>query len=174
MAKINTAISAQENVLALVNAANPGLNATLAQVSIGLPVVAAGTAGRNTEVTVTAVVDQGFSSSVVVAYTRRALSVGQAIATAKAVPVQILESDTDAQVLSKVATALGLIEAEVSLANIVRPTNENSPGSADVSADGDSLLYTGVYSVELTVPDADVPLDEAVVVTDMNGFDAEE
>lgn len=173
MAKINLSLTAQENILALINAANPALNATLEQVTVGVPSVAAGAAGRNTSVTFTAIADQGFSGSQTFSYTRRALAAGEAIATAKAVPVQILESDNDAQVAAKVATALGLLASEISLASIVRPTNENTPGSADVVADTDSLLYTGTYAVELTVPDADIPLDEAASVTDLDGFDAE-
>lgn len=173
MAKINLALTAQENILALINAANPALNATLAQVSVGAPVAAAGTGGRNTTVTFTAIADQGFSGSQTFSYTRRALAAGEAIATAKDVPVLILESDTDLQVRAKVAAALGLLESEISLADIVRPTNENNPGSADVVADANSLLYTGTYAVQLTVPDADVPLDEAASVTDLDGFDAE-
>lgn len=173
MAKINLALTAQENILALINAANPALNATLAQVSVGVPSAVAGAGGRNTEVTFTAILDQGFSGSQTFAYTRRALAAGEAIATAKAVPVQILESDNDAQVAAKVATALGLLASEISLDSIVRPTSENNPGSADVVANVNSLLYTGTYAVELTIPDADVPLAEAASVTDLDGFDAE-
>jgi hypothetical protein len=173
MAKVNTSITAAANVLALINAANPSLNATEAQITAGVPTAAAGTGGRNTTITYTAIDNQGFSGTQTFSYTRQALVAGQGIATAKAVPVQILEGDTDAQVKTKVATALGLIESEISLSDIVRPVDESTPGSADVDAIANSLLYTGTYAVTLTVPDADVPLNEAASVTDLDGFDAE-
>lgn len=173
MAKINTGISALENVLALINAANPGLNATLEQIGNAPPTVSAGTGGRNTAITFTAIENEGFSGSQTYSYTRRALAAGEAIATAKAIPVVIADTDTDAQVKTKVATALGLIESQISLSDIVRPVNEDTNGSADVDAIAASLLYTGTYAVVLTVPDADVPLDEASPNTDLDGFDAE-
>jgi hypothetical protein len=173
MAKVNTSITAAANVLALINAANPSLNATEAQITAGVPTTAAGTGGRNTAITYTAVDNQGFSGTQTFSYTRRALASGEAIAAAKAIPVVIAEGDTDAQVKTKVAVALGLIESEIALSDIVRPADESTPGSADVDAIANSLLYTGTYAVTLTVPDADVPLDEAASVTDLDGFDAE-
>lgn len=173
MAKINPSITAQENVLALVNSANAGLNATLAKVTVGAPSVAAGTGGRNTSVTFTAIANQGFSGSQTFSYTRLALASGQAIAAAKDIPVVIAASDTDNQVKTKIATALGLLESEFTLSNIVRPVNEDTPGSADVVANVSSLLYTGTYAAVLDIPDADVPLDEAATTTDLSGFDAE-
>jgi hypothetical protein len=173
MAKVNLTLSASANVLALINAANPALNATDTQVTLGTPSVAAGTGGRNTSLIVTAVSNQGFSGEQIFAYTRQALASGAAIATAKAVPFAIAPGDTNAQILTKAATALGLLESELTLANIVQPVNETTPGSADVVANVASLLYTGTYAATLTVPDADVPLDEAATVTDLSGFDAE-
>jgi len=173
MAKVNIAITAAANVLALINAANPSLNATAAQITPGSVVSEAGTGGRNTSITYTAVDNQGFSGTQTFSYTRRALTAGEGIATAKAIPVVIAEGDTDAQVLTKVATALGLIESEISLSNIVRPVDEDTNGSADVVADAGSLLYTGTFAAVLSVPDADVPLNEAASVTDLDGFDAE-
>lgn len=171
--KVNTALTASANVLAILNATNPGLNATAAQVTLGVPSTAAGAGGRNTSITVTAVANQGFSGSETYTYTRQPLTAGSAIATAKAVDITILGDDTDAEVLTKAALALGLIESELTLANIVRPVNEDTPGSADVVASAGSLLYTGTYAATLVVADSDVPLSEAAPDTDLNGFDPE-
>lgn len=173
MAKINASLTAAENILAIANALNPDLNATAENVTLGLPTVSAGTGGRNTAITLTAIANQGLSGSQTFAYTRLALAAGQAIATAKAIPVVIAPADTDAEVLTKVATALGLIESQVALSNIVRPVDEDTNGSADVGVVANSLLYTGTYAVTLTVPDTDVPMDEAAPVTDLDGFDPE-
>lgn len=173
MAKVNLTLSAEANVLALINTANPALNATDAQVTLGVPSVAAGTGGRNTSIIVTAIADQGFSGEQIFAYTRQALASGAAIAAAKAVPFGIAPGDTDAQILTKAAAALGLLESELTIANVVDPVDENTPGSADIQAKVGSLLYTGTYAAALTVPDTDVPLDEAANVTDLDGFDAE-
>lgn len=173
MAKVNLAISAAENVLALVNAANPSLNATLSQVTLGNPSTAAGTGGRNTSITFTAIADQGFSGSQTFSYTRQALAAGQAIATAKDLPVTIAQGDSDAQILTKAATALGLLESQIQIGNVVQPTDESTPGSADITPIANSLLYTGSYEVILALPDADVPLNEAASTTDLDGFEPE-
>lgn len=173
MAKVNLALTASANVLALINAANPALNATAAQITLGVPSVAAGTGGRNTSIIVTAIADQGFSGEQIFAYTRQALASGAAIAAAKAVPFGIAPGDSDAVILTKAAAALGLLESELTIANVVQPVDENTPGSADIVAKVGSLLYTGTYGAALTVPDTDVPLDEAAPVTDLSGFDAE-
>jgi len=61
----------------------------------------------------------------------------------------------------------------VSLANIVRPVDESTPGSADVVADAASLLYTGTYAAVLTVADADQPLEDAITTDELNSFEAE-
>ena len=171
--KVDITKSASANLLAALNLDNVGLNATEAQVTFGLPSVVSGTAGRNTQVTITAVANQGFAGTKDVTYTRQALVAGEGIATAKAVSVLIVAGDTDAQVLTKVATALGLVESEVSLANIVRPVDESTPGSADVVADTDSLLYTGTFAAVLTVADADVSLEDAITTDELNSFEAE-
>jgi len=173
MAKVNLALTASANVLALINAANPALNATDTQVTLGTPSVEAGTGGRNTSLIVTAIDNQGFSGTQTFAYTRQALASGAAVATAKAVPFAIAPGDTNAQILTKAATALGLLESELTIANVVQPTNETTPGSADIVANVASLLYTGTYAATLTVPDADVPLSSVATVTDLSGFDAE-
>ena len=173
MAKINPAITAAENVLALVNAANPSLNATLSQVTLGNPSAVAGTGGRNTSITFTAVANQGFSGSQTFSYTRQALAAGAAIATAKDLPVTIAEGDSNAQILTKVATALGLLESQVQIGNVVQPTDEATPGSADITPIANCLLYTGSYEVILALPDTDVPLNEAAATTDLDGFEAE-
>lgn len=173
MAKVNLALTASANVLALINAANPALNATAAQVTLGVPSTASGTGGRNTSLIVTAIADQGFSGEQIFSYTRQALASGAAIAAANAVPFGIVPGDTDVQILTKAATQLGLLESELTIENVVQPVDENTAGSADIVAKVGSLLYTGTFAASITVPDTDVPLDEAASVTDLSGFDAE-
>lgn len=171
--KINIALSAVANFLALLNNDNPGKAFSATNVTLGTPTVAAGTAGRNTEIVITAVENQGYSGTETVSYTRQELAAGAAIATAKDIPVSVAPADTDAEILTKVATALGLLESELTISNVVDPENESTPGSADITADVDSLLYTGTYSVTLSVPDADVPLADAITTTDLSGFEPE-
>jgi len=172
--KVNIALTAAANLLAALNGDNVGLGASAANVTFGAPAVVAGAGGRNTEVVITAIADQGFSGTQVISYTRQALSAGAAIATLKAVPFGIAPGDTNAQILTKAAAALGLIEDELTIADVVQPVDENTPGSANIVAKVTSLLYTGTFAAELTVPDADVPLNEAITNSDLTSFDAEE
>jgi len=171
--KINLALSALANVFALLNDANPGKGFSETNVTLAAPEVAAGNGGRNTSVLLTAIVDAGYSGTATANYTRQELVAGGAIATAKDVDVAILPSDTDAVILTKVATALGLLESELTIADLIAPTSENNPGTADIVANVDSYLYVGTYSVTLTIPDEDIPLSEALAVSDLNGFEAE-
>ena len=173
MAKVNIALSGPANILALVNAANPTLNATAAQVTIGNPSVVAGTGGRNTAITLTAVDNQGFSGTQTFAYTRQALASGGAIAAAKDVPVVVAPADDAEAAFTKVVAALGLVATEVTAGAFTAPVNEDTPGSIVVNPIANSLLYTGSYTAVLDVPDADVPLSEAASTTDLSGFDAE-
>lgn len=171
--KVNIALTAAANLLAALNGDNVGLGASAANVTFGAPSVAVGAGGRNTEVVITAIANQGFSGTKTISYTRQALAAGAAIATAKAVPFGIVAGDTDAQILTKAATALGLIEAELTIADVVQPVDETTNGSANIVAKATSLLYTGTFAAELTVPDADVPLDEAITTSDLTAFEPE-
>ena len=170
--KVDITLSPLANVLAAINAANPNLKATASQVTLGTPYADAGNGGRNTAVVMTAILDAGFSGSNTYHYTRRGLAAGQAIATSKAVPMEILRADTDAGLLTKIAGLLGLVESEISLANIVRPADANTPGSVDVVAKATSLLYTGTFAATLTDSEQ-VPLSEAAPNTNLGGFDIE-
>lgn len=173
--KINLQLSAVANFLAILNAANPGKNFSETNLTLGAPQEQTeGAGGRNTSVLLTAIQDAGFSGTRTVNYTRQSLTVGGAIATAKAVDVLVLGTDTDAEILTKVAGALGLMESELTISDVVIPANENdASGTATITASATSLLYTGAYNVQLEVADVDVPLNDAITVIDLDGFEAE-
>lgn len=171
--KINIALSASANLLALLNEAHPGKNFSQTNVTVGTPVANPGNGGRNTSIDLTAVQDQGYSGVTTVNYTRLALAPAAAIATAKAVDINITLQDDQAAILTKVAQVLGLVESELELSDLDEPTSENNPGSVNVNAKVGSLLYTGTYAATLTVSDSDVPLPTAVTNPDLNGFEPE-
>lgn len=173
--KVNLLLSPVANILAVLNAANPGKGFNESNLAIGVPkVLVGGNGGRNTSVELTALLDAGFSGVATVNYTRQALEVGGAIATAKAVKVLVLGTDTEAEILTKVSVALGLMESELTIGDVVIPLNEHNDGEAVITANVDSLLYTGNYLVELEVADTDVPLMDAITTFDLDGFEAEE
>lgn len=173
--KINLQLSPVANFLAILNAANPGKNFSEANLTLGAPTeLVGGNGGRNTSILLTAVQDAGFSGTRTVNYTRQPLAVGRAIATAKATDVLVLGTDTEAEILTKVAGALGLLESELTLSDVEIPANENNDGSAVITAKASSLLYVGSYTVTLEVADTDVPLNDAITTVDLDGFDAEE
>ena len=111
--KINIALSASANLLALLNEAHPGKNFSQTNVTVGTPVANPGNGGRNTSIDLTAVQDQGYSGVTTVNYTRLALAPAAAIATAKAVDINITLQDDQAAILTKVAQVLGLVESEL-------------------------------------------------------------
>lgn len=173
--KVNLLLSPVANLLAVLNAANPGKSFNETNVSFGVPAdLVGGNGGRNTSIEITALQDAGFSGTATVNYTRQALIVGGAIATAKAVKVLVMGTDTEAEILTKVATSLGLMESEITIGGVTIPVNENNDGEATITAVAGSLLYTGNYLVTLEVADVDVPLTTAITTFDLDGFDAEE
>lgn len=173
--KVNLQLSPVANFLAILNAANPGKNFSESNLTLGAPTeLVGGNGGRNTSVLLTAIQDAGFSGTHTVNYTRQTLAAGAAIPTANAVSVLVQGTDTDAEILTKVASALGLLESELTISAITIPANENdTSGQATITAVSTSLLYIGSYVVELDVADEDVPLNDAITVSDLDGFEAE-
>jgi len=170
--KINAANSAIQNVLDLVIDANSGLALTSAKVTVGAPSVFAGTAGRNTQVTLTAVANAGFSGTKVVDYTRLGVLTGTATAAAEAAAgIVVAPAATAAEVKAILVAQFGLVADQVEVADLVLPVNESTPGSITLAAVAGSLLYVGNESVILTVADADVPLEDAVTNDQLNGFE---
>lgn len=166
--KVNAAKTAIQNILDLVNAANTAQVLTSAQVTLGAPSVQAGTGGRNTALTLTAIAD--FTGTQTFAYTRQSLATGAVASTAPA-KVDTLVDDDQAESVAKVVAALGLVAGEFVASAFSAPTDAVTDGSVTLTALSTSLLYTGVRVVTLSL--ADTSLATATPVTDLDGFDAE-
>lgn len=169
--KINTGVSALQNLIALILADNEGTALTEAQFTAGAPAVIAGEEGRNTSVTLTAVEGEGYAGSVTFNYTRLDLNSGVAVPVTS---VQIAEGDDLAAATAAVVAAMGLVADEVTASDFEAPVGETA-GSIVITAVAGSLLYTGEpVIIELTVPAPATPdMSETFAVTDLNGFVAE-
>lgn len=174
--KINLSKTVQENFLDLIHEANPGTTATVTtdKVTFG-EVTPSGDPNLNSQVTVNARPNRGYSQSVVIKFHRLGMSSG-----VKPLPsaIQIFPSDTPAQRKTKVAAALGLMESEITVTGvgggvIGTPENEDDTSvSVVVTPISTSALYTGdPLTIKLTVPDTDIPLNQVITVTTMNGFE---
>lgn len=178
MAKINASISALDNLLALVNAANTGQTISDTQVTAGAPSVKTDTGdGRNTTVALSAVAGQGYTGNVSVNYTRRGLndSVLNPVDTYTATT-----GVTAAALLAALATQLGLVAAEVHLEDPAAPgtplsgAQSGNQATLDIVANAGSLLYVdgSVQAITMTWQAPQVNLATAVSVTNLVGFDA--
>jgi hypothetical protein len=172
--KLNIALSAVANVLGAINAANTAVSLALteAQVTFAAPAVTAGTAGRNTSITLTGVNGQGVEGSRTFSYTRQSLAAGAVASTAPA-SVTTAPGDTEAASLTKVATALGLLAGEFTSSAFTAPADMTTPGTITLTANAASLVYTGARTVALNFPDSDVDFATLAPTTDLDGFDAE-
>ena len=169
--KINASKSALANLIDQILADNVGKSLTEAQFTAGVPAVVAGTGGRNTEVTLTAVVGQGYTGSVTFAYTRLDLDSGTA---SPVTSVEVLLADDQAASLAKVIAAKGLVAAEVEGSAYTAPVDDTTPGTITITPKADSVLYVGgPVVIELTVPAADPDMGETFATTDLNGFEPE-
>ena len=172
--KVNISISPLANVLAAINAANTaaGTNITAGQVTAAAPAIVAGTAGRNTAVTLTGVNGQGIEGSRTFAYTRQSLA-GGAVPTTAPASILVVAGDTQAETLTKVATALGLLESELDASAFTAPADQTTPGTITITAHTVSLLYVASRVVALNFADTDVAFADVAPTTDLDGFDAE-
>lgn len=179
---INTSKTAIENLIDLIVNDNPSLaSANLgAKVTIGAPSEFIQGA-LNTQVLLTAIPNAGFSGTKTVKYTRLGMSSGVASVPSA---ISINPADTQAQIKTKIAAALGLIEAEIDFVYEGQPQDDDTnpidiPVNEDdtsvlvsVQPKAGSLLYVGAaLQIQLTVPDADIPLGDAITVDELSGFD---
>ena len=172
--KVNIAITPLANVLAAINAANTATstNITESQVTAAAPVVASGTAGRNTTVVLTGINGQGIEGSRTFSYIRQSLDAG-AVSTTAPANVTVVSGDTEAESATKVATALNLLATEFDTSAYTAPTDSSTPGTISLVAKATSLLYVGTRVVPLIFADTDVAFATVAPETDANGFDAE-
>lgn len=175
--KIAVNKSVQENILNLIKDSNPGASAvTLDKITIGAVSALTGdVSGKNSRVTITAVPNAGFSKSVTLKFNR--LPVTSGVATLPTA-ISILPGDSQAQRITKVATALGLIESEITVTGVGggtlgTPANEDDTTvSVVVTPKANSSLYVGSsLTIQLTTPDVDVDLNSIITNTTLNGFE---
>lgn len=169
--KINLARTPVQNILDLVKDANPLLTLTEAQFTLSAPAVVAGTAGRNTEVTLTAVVGQGKTGTKTVAYTRLDPVTGPNEGAATT-GVEVAGDATAAAIKAQLVALFGVLADEVDVADLVLPT-EGVDGSINLVADADSLLYVGTSAVVLKLQAEEQDLGTEITQSDLNGFEPE-
>jgi hypothetical protein len=175
MSQINTALSAVDNVLALVNAANASQTLTSAQVTLSAPTIITPDAdGRNTSVVISpAAVGNGFVNSATITYARRGLT--DSVASPVLSETNVDDSATDASVLAYFVAQLGLVASEVALVgSVTRPTDGTAVSTVTIAANAGSLLYVDGSTQDVTLNWVADPVDlsQAISVTALSGFDA--
>lgn len=171
---INPAISAEANLLAILNSGNTAQTITAAQVTLGAPTVKADSGDhRNTSIVLTSVAGQGFSGAQTVNYTRRGLndSVTTPVDTYTAT-----DGETAAAIVTALAAQLGLVATELHLEDpaaagtpLTGPQSGNQATLNLVSAAG-SLLYVDGSSQTITMTWNAQTLASAVPNVDLPGF----
>lgn len=170
--QINVAKTAQENLIDLIIDANPGKSLAANQFTAAAPVVIPDDAGRNTTVTLSAVVGQGYGAGdVTFKYTRLPLTSGQATPVTT---VTVVEGDDEAASLAKVISALGILASEVDASDYAAPADASTPGMITLTPKATSALYVGdAVVIELDIAgEVEPTLAETFTVTDLNGFEA--
>lgn len=177
MAKIDASKSALDNLLALVNAANTGQTITNAQVTSGTASAHTDSGdGRNTSATLTAIANQGYTGSVTVSYTRRALNDS---VTSPNFAHTATVGDTATAIIAAVASLNGLVASELHLEDPANPGTpvtgaiNNSPASLNLVSATGSLLYidASTQAITFTWEQPQVALSSAVGTTNLSGFD---
>lgn len=171
---LNAELTPLENVVALVNEANPSLNLLAADVTAGAPVagdvVGADEITRNTTVTLTAGADTRFveNSTATITYVRLSPEAPSGTVNVSST------SDTVADVKAQVLTAMGVDAAFVAefdfTGDVLVDANvaTQDPYDITVTAKTTSLLFVGSQGATVQYPLAD--LGDEVENTEMNGF----
>lgn len=171
--KINASLSALANIVALVNDANPSLNLTVGQVTIGsASAYTPGSGDLNSQIALTGVDGQGWDGSVTIHYKRPVLQAGGAWPSATGLDIlDVPASSLEADALAQAVAQLGLVATEVTSSAYTAPVEGASDGSLTITANAGSPLYTGSAVLVLKAANSDQPLSNGVTTTDMNGFD---
>jgi len=147
--KIDPTKSALQNLLALVDAANPNGPTNAAQVTYTNLQAATleGDAAANTSVELDGVSNQGFTGSQTFYYGRLALADEAASPTGS---VNIPNGSTSDQILALVATYYGFIPAEISWQSVpVAPGTLPGDTTATVQCSGSLVYLDGTATVNL-------------------------
>lgn len=171
--KINLALSAIANVLALINGDNAGLNLTEAQVTVGAPTVFDDQVNpRNTQINVVAKAGSGFQAGTGgdLKYTRLGLDTG--VATPN-LTIPVGDADDAAAVLATAVAQLGLLASEVEWDGVPTIPADGDNNTATIKAKDGSYLYIGDLILTL---DNEAQPDPALEfeTTDLNGFEPAE
>jgi hypothetical protein len=174
--QINTSLSALDNLLALINAANTGQTITDTQVTAGTPAEqTADGQGRNTNVAINAVAGQGYTQTVT--YARRPLN--DSVASPDFAVTETIGA-TAASIITALAATNGLVASELELQDpangnaVVTGAISNSPATLNLVSITGSLLYIDASSqaVTFTWQEPQVALTTAIATTALSGFDA--
>lgn len=174
MAVIDSTKSAAENLIALVVAANPALTITPDQVIFQAQAAQAPDGdGHNTNISIQAVVGEGYKNAKTITYTRLGLNTSVA-APNFTTPVD--DGVTAEQIIAAIALANNLIVAELNPAltgAITRPVGGALTSTVTLTSNAGSLVYVDASTQEITLDWADHSIDlaTAVAVTSMTGFD---
>ena len=138
--------TALENILLLLKEANPGLIVDTTQVALTTPVTDPIT--KLTTLTVTAVIDQGYSGGVDVTYTRRTLE--DYVGNPNIVTDQHFA--TLEELVESLTSTLGLVKSEVTVSLIDPPTYPSIQQSMTLSMEGkDGAIYDGYSNITITL-----------------------
>jgi hypothetical protein len=168
--QINTSLSALDNLLALINAANTGQTITDTQVTAGTPAEqTADGQGRNTNV--------GYTGTQTVTYARRPLN--DSVASPDFAVTETIGA-TAASIITALAATNGLVASELELQDpangnaVVTGAISNSPATLNLVSITGSLLYIDASSqaVTFTWQEPQVALTTAIATTALSGFDA--
>lgn len=163
-----------ENLIDLIIDSNPGKELTVNQFTTAAPEVVEEPVGtENTTVELTAILGQGYSSSVTVSYTRQPLN---AFVLAPITELNFGAEDDEESALATIVAQLELMASEVTSTAYVAPTGvagEGTDGSITVKANVDSLIYVGEWVVALK-PSAEESIESVIETTDLEGFTAPE
>lgn len=168
--KINTSLTAIQNVFAQINADNPGLNLDATKVTVGAPTVFDdGVNPRNTSINVVAKAGSGWNpgSGGDLKYTRLTLDKG--VVTPN-LTIAVGDTDDAAAVLATAVAQLGLVASDVEWQGTPTIPADGANNTATIKAIDGSYLYVG--SLVLTLDnEAAPPEDLEFQTTDLNGFD---
>lgn len=167
--KINLSLSPLTNVLGLINGKN-GSSIVETQVTVDSVIASTENPGDNTKITLTGIDGKGIEGSRAFFYGRYDLLGGKAPDPTR---VEILATDTQSQILGKIATAYGLEPTEITFnggSDVTIPATDDV-AITTMAAKTDSLLYNGpAVKVNVTLPNAVVPLSKAIPVTEFDGM----
>lgn len=186
MIKINTELSAFDNLCELIQLNQTEelpIDLTDEFVEFEDPVEFQGDGINNTEITMVALLDQGYSGEVTVNYYRPTLDDVKLSPESQIQVDNNLFDDEDpdtietyeSHVLNVIADALGLIADQIEFStpgSVPVPFSENTPEQVDIRPKVASLVYSGpAITVTFAAIDTDIPLEDVITVTTLSGFE---